>query len=274
MNDKGKLTFVLFIIVLLVLIGSLYFFNINISYFQYIENGIYNLISPVIEFFSGLYHNTVSYWKSLLTVDEVMEKNKMLEREIASLKLENLMLEGFQRENERLRRLLSFKEHVPFETIGATVIGFSPSLWENKLIINRGSDDGIRKKMPVISYNGALAGRVDYVGSSSAQITLIYDPEFMVGGLVQRNDSRTIGIIKGQLNDNNINTMDKISWDADIKKGDIIVTSGFSNNYPKGLPVGEVLEINSDNYGLSQSAKIKLYSSINTIEEVLVITDF
>jgi len=274
LNDKGRLIFAAILIVLLILVGSLYFFNINISYLQYIESGIYNIVSPVIEFFSGIYYDTVSYWQGILNVDEVMEKNKRLERELASLKLENLMLEGFQRENERLRRLLSFKQHVPFETLGATVIGFSPSLWENKIIINRGSNDGVRKKMPVISYNGALVGRVDYVGSSSSQVSLIYDPEFMVGGIVQRNDSRTIGIVKGQLNDDEMNIMDKISWDADIKKDDIIVTSGFSNNYPKGLPIGRVQNIYSDNYGLSQSADIKLFSSIHTIEEVLVITDF
>ncbi|HMA59847.1 MAG TPA: rod shape-determining protein MreC [Halanaerobiales bacterium] len=274
MNNKGRLIFAAILIVLLALIGTLYFFNINISYFQYIESGIYNLVSPLIEFFSGIYYETVSYWHGLLNVDEVMEKNKRLERELASLKLQNLMLKGFQRENERLRKLLSFKEHVSFETLGSTVIGFSPSLWENKLIINRGSNDGVRKKMPVISYNGALVGRVDYVGSSSSQVSLIYDPEFVVGGIVQRNESRTIGIVKGQLNNNKMNIMEKISWDADIQKGDIIVTSGFSNNYPKGLPIGKVQEINPDNYGLSQSADIKLFSTINTIEEVLIITDF
>src|SRR6056297_3908343 len=261
-------------IVLLALVGTLYFFNINISYFQYIESGIYNLISPIIEFFSGIYYETVSYWHGLLNVDEVMEKNKRLERELASLKLQNLMLKGFQRENERLRKLLSFKKHVSFETLGSTVIGFSPSLWENKLIINRGSNDGVRKKMPVISYNGALVGRIDYVGSSSSHVSLIYDPEFIVGGIVQRSESRAIGMVNGKLNNEEVNIMDKISWSADIKKGDIIVTSGFSNNYPKGLPIGRVESVFSDNYGLSQGAEIKLFSSINTIEEVLIITNF
>ncbi len=274
MNNKGRIIFVSILIALLLIVGSLYFFNINIPYFQYIERGIYNLLSPIINFFSNIYYSTVSYWQGILNVDEVMEKNKRLERQIASLNLENLRLESYKNENKRLRELLSFKKHIPFATLGATVIGFSPSLWENKVIINRGSSDGIRKKMPVISYNGALVGRIDYVGSSSSQISLIHDPEFRVGGIVKRSESRTIGMVNGQLNNDKINLMDKIAWDADIKIGDIIVTSGFSNNYPKGLPIGEVEEINSDNYGLSQSAKIKLFSSIKTIEEVLVITDF
>jgi len=274
LGNKGRIIFVSILVVLLLIVGALYFFNMNIPYFQYIERGIYNSLSPVVEFFSDLYYSTISYWQGIFNVDEVMEKNKRLKQQIVTLKLENLRLESYKRENTRLRDLLSFKNHIPFETLGATVIGFSPSLWENKAIINRGSNDGIRKKMPVISYNGSLVGRVAYVGSSSSQISLIHDPEFTVGGIVQRSESRTIGMVNGQLNNEQVNIMDKISWDADIQTGDIIVTSGFSNNYPKGLPIGEVEEINSDNYGLSQSAKIKLFSSLKTIEEVLVIKDF
>lgn len=274
MGSKGRLILVLIIAVILILVGSLYFFNINIPYFQYAERGIYNLLSPPIEYFSKIYDSTVTYWKGLFNVNRVLDQNRLLEEKNASLRLENSILERYKRENERLRKLLSFKEQIPYTTIGAKVIGFSPSLWENKLIIDKGSNDGIFNKMPVVSYQGSLVGHIDYVGSSSSQVSLIYDPEFMVGGIVGRNESRAVGVVRGQLKDNKINIMEKISWNADIKRGDVIVTSGFSNNYPKGLPIGEVLEINSDNYGLSQSAEIKLYSTINTIEEVLVIKDF
>ena len=274
MNNKGKIVLIAVILALVIIVASLYFFDIHISYFQYIEKGVYNLISPVIEYFTYIYDSTVSYWQGVLNVDEVMEKNKELEKEVSLLKIENMVLKSYQRENKRLRELLSFKDHVNFDTLGATVIGFSPSLWENKIIINRGSNDGIRKKMPVISYNGSLVGRIDYVGSSTSQVSLIYDPEFIVGGIVQRNNSRTIGIIRGQLNNDEVNIMNKISWDSDIKKDDIIITSGFSNNYPKGLPIGKVISVNPDNYGLSLRAEIKLYSSIKTIEEVLIITNF
>lgn len=274
MNNKGKLILLAVIIFLVITVASLYFFNINISYFQYIEKGIYNLLSPVIEYFTYIYDSTVSYWQGVLNVDEVMQKNRELEKEVSYLKIENMVLNSYKRENERLRELLSFKNHIPFETLGASVIGFSPSLWENKIIINRGSNDGIRKKMPVISYNGSLVGRIDYVGSSTAQVSLIYDPEFTVGGIVQRNNSRTIGIVRGQLNNDKINIMDKISWNSNIKEDDIVITSGFSNNYPKGLPIGRVISVNPDNYGISQRAEIQLYSSIKTIEEVLIITNF
>ena len=73
--------------------------------------------------------------------------------------------------------------------------------------------------------------------------------------------------------------MENISWntrseEGDIKEGDIIVTSGLSDNYPRGIPIGEVVSVETDNYGLSQKAEIKLFMKKKTIEEVLVITGF
>jgi phosphoribosylformylglycinamidine cyclo-ligase len=61
---------------------------------------------------------------------------------------------------------------------------------------------------------------------------------------------------------------------SNIKEDDIVITSGFSNNYPKGLPIGKVVSVSPDNYGLSQKAELELFSSIKTTEEVLIITNF
>jgi len=68
--------------------------------------------------------------------------------------------------------------------------------------------------------------------------------------------------------------MDNIAWDADIQEGDVILTSGLSNNFPAGLKIGEVLAVETDNYGLSQKSKINLYLNNITLEEVMVITNF
>jgi len=103
---------------------------------------------------------------------------------------------------------------------------------------------------------------------------LLNSPEYVVGAIVQRQDSRAIGLVKGQINDEVYNIMDNLSWDASIKKGDIIVSSGLSSNYPRGIPIGLVDSVELDNYGLSQKAKIKLFMSEKTIEEVLIVTDF
>ena len=264
----------LIVIILIGSIGVINYLGISVPYFSLIEKGVFNILSPLFSRVAGFYHSLVSYWDGLLNTGEIVAENNRLKEKVADLRRRNLNLQKMGRQNLRLRKLLSFKEFIPYKTKGAEVIGHGPSNWEDKILINRGQKDGIEEKMPVISYNGTLVGRIDYVGANSAQVKLVNDPDFVIGGIVQREESRAIGLIRGQTDKENINIMEKIAWDADIKKGDIILTSGLSNNYPKDLPIGQVTEVKSDNYGISQSAVIELYFSRYTIEEVLVVTEF
>lgn len=272
-NRTGLIVLLAFI---LLLAGLVYinYLEIEIPYLSWVQGGVYNLVSPLIEYANRLYRSVKSVWIGIFKSQQIVKENESLREEITMLKRENLLYRHFQRENKRLRELLAFKQYVDYQTIGAFVVGNSPSLWNNVIIIDRGSSDGIEEKMPVISYNGSLVGRIEYVGVSTSQVRLISDPEFVVGGIVEREDSRAIGLVKGQLNEDKVNIMEKISWDADIEEEDLILTSGLSNSYPRGLPIGKVIEIESENYGLSLKAEVNLFAALKTIEEVLVITDF
>jgi rod shape-determining protein MreC len=101
----------------------------------------------------------------------------------------------------------------------------------------------------------------------------VTDKKVVVGGLVSRSSSRDLGVIRGREESNKL-VMNDLSWDADIKEKDIIVTSGLSGNLPKGLPLGEVISVRPDNYGLTQEAILKPFLDLNKLEEVLTITDF
>ncbi|ACL70172.1 rod shape-determining protein MreC [Halothermothrix orenii] len=274
----NKRTFSISISIILVLfvtsLGIINFTGVDIPYLNWLQVGTHNLISPIVNYITGICDSIQEYWNGIMNVKQLINENKGLEKKVANLERQLLVLKFMARENQRLRELLSFKEFVPYKTLGAGVIGYSPSPWKEKIIINRGSRDGIKPNMPVISYNGILVGRVDYVATNSSQVLLVSSPEFVVGGIVQRPESRAIGLVKGQLNEEGINLMDNLSWDADIKKGDLILTSGLSNRYPKGIPIGEVIKVEPDNFGLSQKARVELFLNLHTIEEVLVITDF
>jgi len=158
--------------------------------------------------------------------------------------------------------------------VGAEVIANSPSPWEKTITINKGSRDGLEKRMPVITYSGYLVGRIENTGSNYSQIRLITDQDFVVGGIIARTDSREIGLVRGSGRDEKNNIMDNIAWDADVQENDVVLTSGLSNNFPSGLKIGKVLEVESDNYGLSQKAEIDLYINNITLEEVMIITSF
>lgn len=267
------------VLVIIVGLGIISFSNLDIPFLNWIEKGIYNLITPVIEYTTGFYNSVKDYWNGIMNVEKLIVENNRLKNKISSYEIEKKLNEKYKNENIRLRELLSFKKRLSFKSIGARVIGYSSTHWDDRFLIDRGSKDGIKERMPVLTYNGALVGRVEYVGAYSAQVLLCNDPEFVVGGVVSRPASRAIGLVRGQLNKPGINIIGNISWntsseEGDIKVGDIIVTSGLSNSYPKGLPIGEVITVEKDNYGLSQKAEIELYMNLKTIEEVLIVTEF
>ncbi|MFO7819921.1 MAG: rod shape-determining protein MreC [Halanaerobacter sp.] len=204
---------------------------------------------------------------------ETKENNKRLKKKVKELNYRLNKLKKIKNENQRLRRLLNFKERVPYQMIGASVISHSADNWSQVVTINRGQQSGIEAKMAVIAERGYLIGVVKRVTRHTAQVLLLTDQEFVTGGLVSRTSSRDLGVIRGRRDSNKL-LMNNLSWDADINAKDTIVTSGLSGNLPKGLPIGEVISVSPDNYGLTQEAEIDPFLALERLEEVLVITDF
>lgn len=272
-NRSGLVVLGIFLL-LIIGVGVMNFFGLNLPYLSFLEKGIYNTFSPIIQWVDNSVDQINNYFVRLAKTDEIIAENKNLKKKIAGLRVENLSLQKYKRQNERLRELLNFNELVSYKTEGAEVIGFGPSNWQKKILIGKGKKDGFKQGMPVITYNGTLVGQIDYIGINSAQVKLVSDPNFVVAGIVRREESRSVGLVKGKLKKDDVDIMDNISWEADIKKGDLILTSGLSNTFPKGLPIGKVLKVESDNYGVSQKADIDLFFNLKTVEEVLVITDF
>jgi rod shape-determining protein MreC len=251
-----------------------YFTEIDLPLFNWLNNIIYNIISPIINLLNQMVESIKNFFITLFSIDEINQEIKGLRQRNSILERQILFLENINRENERLRELLNFKEKVNYQMIGAEVIANSPSIWEKIITINRGSRDGLEKRMPVISYQGYLVGRIENIGSSFAQIRLITDHNFVVGGIIARTDSREIGLVRGSGRTDAPNIMDSIAWNADIESGDVVLTSGLSNNFPAGLKIGEVAQVETDNYGLSQKADINLFMNQITLEEVMIIKNF
>jgi rod shape-determining protein MreC len=137
-------------------------------------------------------------------------------------------------------------------------------------MINRGTNDGLKKDMAVITSQG-LVGNVVEAFSSSAKVELILDPRSAVGTIVQRPESRVAGIVQGNKDDKMMARMVNIPRDADVVEGDQIVTSGFGGVYPKGLAVGIVDRIDNDEGGLLKYAILKPAVDFQKLEEVAVI---
>ena len=229
---------------------------------------------PAMETVNSIQNWGSGYWEVVMNYQEVKEENQRLKEELASRNYIEQQMTKIMKQNQRLRELANFKEYTPYEAVGSSVIGYSPDNWTSGIVINRGLEAGIDSNMPVVAQKGYLAGTVQKSSRHTAQVTLLNDPNFVIGGIVRREESRALGVVKGQEQEQDRLVMENVSWDADIEADDIIVTSGLSHHVPKGIPIGIVISVTPADYGLSQRVTLVPFAYLRRLEEVLVITDY
>jgi len=194
------------------------------------------------------------------------QENARLRGEIDLLKRKAEELKPVYDENQLLKEILNFKKSVPFATIAAEVIGRDPTNWSHSLIINKGLTHGIRQNKAALSTRG-LVGRVLEVGKYSSRILLITDPNSKVGVVIRRN--RQGGMLVGR--PDGMCKMIYIALDSDAAKGDRVITAGLSGAFPKGILVGQIVEVGRESGRLYKYAIVRPAQDMTMLEEVLCI---
>jgi rod shape-determining protein MreC len=161
---------------------------------------------------------------------------------------------------------LSFKQKSAYKVIAARVVSRAADSWSCVLIIDKGRHQGIGRNMVVINYLG-LVGRVAEAGQFSSKVMLMNDANFAVSGILQR--SRQEGVVCGTMGQYLV--MRYLPKECDVRVSDTVVTSGLTANYPKGLLVGTVIDVQEEFSGLSRLAIVKPAVDFSALEEVLVI---
>lgn len=239
--------------------------------FAFMEEFVTTVLAPVQNVASNV---AFSFRKVGLSTSELMtayRDNQALKAENEEIRQNTLNLTEVMAENVRLRSMLDYKKAASqFDFVTATVVGRDQGTWNSTIIINRGTADGIAKDMPVVTAQG-LVGSVVNVYSNVAKIHLVLDPRSAVGALVQRPESRVAAIVEGSSATPMMPKMVNIARDADIIKSDKLITSGFGGIYPKGILIGEVVDIVNEEGGLLKYASIKTAVDFDRLEEVMVI---
>jgi rod shape-determining protein MreC len=196
-----------------------------------------------------------------------------MEKELDQVKMANNSLNEYRHEAQRLQTLLDFKDSNidVYDLVAARVIARSPNNWTNSLTISKGSQDGIAENMTVITPDG-LVGRVNAVFSQSAEISLITDNEVAVGAIFAENRDTT-GIVEGTGQDNGLR-MVNIPYYAKINENETVLTSGLSSIYPKGIVIGTIRSVETENKGLLLNTVVIPAVDFNHLEEVLVIINY
>ena len=217
----------------------------------------------------GLY----GIWHNYLYLRGVRQENRDLKAEIERMKLEQVQLSEDATQAHRLQALLAFKDHYSIQTLPAQVIGSGGSEQSRVVWLDKGSKDGLKSQMAVIT-SGGVVGKILQVYGSTAQVLLINDQTSGLGAILENaraqagEQGRVHGTVRG--NPSGETVMEKVLLGEDVQPGDRVLTSGGDGIFPKGLPVGQVLKVSQADSFL----KIRLHpaADLSRLEEVLVVT--
>jgi rod shape-determining protein MreC len=197
----------------------------------------------------------------------VRAENIRLRDEIQRLRVSALRLDETGDENRRLRHLLSLQQQFPVATMSSEIIAREWGGWVRSLTINRGRQDGIGKLTAVITGDG-LVGRVAEVRAGTSIVQVLIDPASTVGAHVV--STRTSGIVEGESR-GTIRFKFMARDGAGLQMGDLVVTSGSSGLFPRGLPIGRVRAIDDRGSALFHYAALTPVVDFSRIEEVLLV---
>jgi rod shape-determining protein MreC len=199
-----------------------------------------SLVSPIQYIADAPQKLSRAISENLLTRDALKDRNKELEKENLFLKADRLLLTQLQNENKQLRELLNSQRHFSYKRMITEVMSLRSDPFSHQLLIDKGASDGVYVGQPVINEEGVV-GQVSQVGSTTSRVLLIVDASHGIPVRVQRNDIAAIVHGSGAWNKLNLPF---VQSNADLKEGDLLVTSGLGGRFPAGYPVATISHFN------------------------------
>lgn len=222
-----------------------------------LQKGMSKVLSPV--------KDGIGYLSDLGTANSERDR---LEAEVEELRKEIDEGEELKLENETLKNMITVKEsRSDLGFLVVDVIGANPDIWEQTIQIGAGYSDGLQEYMAVLSEDGSLVGRIILCTSEASVVQLITDDKSSVGAMLQVNAE--MGVVKGEGRGGV--RLELLNQDADVKTGDVVVTSGLGGTCPSGIPIGTITEISERRADLSVGIVIDPRASLTSLDRVMVV---
>jgi rod shape-determining protein MreC len=250
-----------------------------------VENAAHYALDPLQRLFSNAFEGTGGVFRTVQDARELREEADDLRAQVDALQVENVRLREYEAESQQLRALLQFVSEYPISAyFGAEVVsragsetypsgemvGLEPNPYLRYVTINVGAQQGAEVGMAVVSGGAGLVGRVAEVGPRTSKVRLITDPDSVIAALLQT--TRGTGLVAGQ--PDGTLQMVYIPQEEVVSVGDIVLTSGLGGLLPKGLVIGQVIEVEQREYETFQTATVRPAVDLSRLELALVITDF
>lgn len=237
-------------------------------YFQtpWLESAVMSVVMPLQQVLNNIVQNVRDAWSDYGNLVQVRQENLRLQRQVNEFQEQLHLYREAYLQQQRLRDLLGLRSLAPVKTLAAEVTGIDPSQWSEAVTINRGSRDTVEKDNAVITHQG-LVGRTIEIAPHYAIVLLLTDRRSVVDAMVQRTRAR--GIVVGK--SRRLCELRYVDFEADIRVGDTIISSGLGEVYPKGLRIGTVVSVQQKPYGLFYEVEVQPAVDLARLEEVMVL---
>ncbi|EJT5924277.1 rod shape-determining protein MreC [Clostridium perfringens] len=237
-----------------------------------ISGGVGTVLNPVQKVVYTISDKVHDVFDFFYNFSDVKNENNDLKKK--NLELENQLVEynELKRQNDVLRGIVDFsKENNQYKYIGTNIIGKSGNSFVEDYTIDKGSSEGIKKDYIVISPQG-LVGVVTEVHSNWSKIQTLLNENVAVAATIEGDSNSGDGIVKGYRNGSEMQAeITNLPMNSTIKEGETVVTSGLGGYYPKGIRIGEVTSVQSDDVKVMKTAILKTYVDFNNLQELFVV---
>ncbi len=211
-----------------------------------------------------------NYFGSISNLRSAQSENDALKQRVQELEVELKGRQELASENERLQALLGLTETSQYKVLTARIIGRDPSVWFDSSIINRGSLDGVKLNMPVVT-DGGIVGRITAVGPLTSQVDLITHDKSGLGAVIgQIGESNALGVVSGT-SKRNVLEMRYVAGSTEVQPGQLVYTTGQDGIYPAGLKVGEIVEVQSGSATTPHIISVRPSAGLSSMQEVGVL---
>lgn len=241
-----------------------------------LQHGVAFAFRPVQVAVDGIAANLKSIASTIADIDRLRQENAELRDENDRLDAESRAAAELKRENEQLTALLQLRSGLQYQTVTASVIARESSEARRALVIDQGSDDGLKVGQVVISAGGALAGRISEVGPNFAHVVLISDSTSTVIGqlLSSAATGKVLGQLGGALVMLDVDAAASVTIGEEVFTAGIELDGGIRSPYPKGLLIGKVVDVKRDPNDVVQTVFLEPASPLDRLEYVLVMTSY
>lgn len=253
----------------LILAGLIYLTSGARSTVSVFELVLREVVAPVQAGLSGAAHWASETASAVRSFPRVQEENRRLRQRVAALEAQLWAVESVRRENRWLRESLGLKQYLPAETVVARVIARPAEQWFSAVTLNRGARDGLAPGMPVVAARGVV-GHIESVTPNTARVILVTDARSAVGGSVRERDDPVL--VEGSGNPAQQWALVRpLVRGAQLQVGDEVVTSGLSQIFPPGVPIGRIERVEEDETGLQRVGLLRPYVDLARLSWVTVI---